>query len=93
MRALVLAVCLPLLLAGCAAMTTMTAEAWRDLELRVHASAHGDLRLLRNGTVVQLAHGAELACCAPPPGTYRAEVLAGGEPWLFSSSIRVVEVP
>ena len=61
------------------------------LSLRVRAPRAGLVRLLRDGVVVREAKGAALTLEAPPPGVYRAEVsTAGGDPWLFSSSIRVV---
>jgi len=62
----------------------------RDLELRVHTPTPGELRLLQDGVIVQRIVGTELARRAPSPGIYRVEVLADGEPWLFSSSILVI---
>jgi len=47
--------------------------------------------LLRDGKQVQEADGDSLGLDAPMPGIYRVEVsTSGGNPWLFSSTIRVV---
>jgi hypothetical protein len=60
--------------------------------LRITAPADGRIRLFRDGAVVDERPGRQLAAPAPTAGVYRVEVeTTNGEPWLFSSSIRVIE--
>ncbi len=67
--------------------------AQKDLQLRVHTPALGQIRLLRNGEVVARQEGQELHFPDPPPGIYRVEVdLAPQKPWIFANSIRVQPV-
>lgn len=63
-----------------------------SLCLSVRTPAPGQITLLRDGRPVRSADGDALELPAPPPGIYRVEVrtIRGG-PWLFSSTIRVVE--
>lgn len=59
--------------------------------LQVTAPAVGRIRLLRDGVEVHARTARTLAVQEVPPGVYRVEVTTpAGEPWLFSSSIRVL---
>jgi len=59
--------------------------------LRATVPAEGRIRLLCDGVVVREAAGRELVVTAPGAGIYRVEVQTpNGDPWLFSSSIRVL---
>ncbi len=61
------------------------------LVLRVTTPAEGRIRLLRDGVEVAARQARTLQVRDPGPGVWRAEVMTtGGEPWLFSSSIRVL---
>lgn len=61
------------------------------LSLRVSVPGNGKIRLLRDGVVIRQVDGDCLLETAPGPGVHRVEVrTSGGEPWLFSSSIRVL---
>ncbi|MBZ0153258.1 MAG: hypothetical protein K8J09_17170 [Planctomycetes bacterium] len=61
------------------------------LTLRVFAPADGSIRLLRDGHEVARRDGRGLLVHDPAPGVYRVEVFtSAGNPWLFSSSIRVL---
>jgi len=61
-----------------------------DLVLRVLAPQAGRIRLFCDGRVVHERDGMTMVVHAPLPGVYRVEVATkDGDPWLFSSSIRV----
>lgn len=67
----------------------VTAGSGTRLRVRLPHAAH--ILLLRDGRDVAAVDGAELVVEAPVAGTYRVEVTTpGGEPWLFSSAIRVL---
>lgn len=67
-----------------------TVPAGPGLELRVSTPRAGRIRLLRDGVVAREVEGDALSLAAPDPGVWRVEVATrGGDPWLFSSSIRV----
>lgn len=60
------------------------------LRLEVTAPGPGRIALLRDGVEVGHRDGLTFVLHAPEPGIYRVEVrTAGGDPWLFSSTIRV----
>ncbi|MEO6593865.1 MAG: hypothetical protein ABIP94_03835 [Planctomycetota bacterium] len=62
----------------------------KDLTLRVVTPAAARILLLKDGHEVHRRSAMSLVVHAPPPGVYRVEVYTeGGDPWLFSSSIRV----
>ncbi|MBL8730631.1 MAG: hypothetical protein JNM25_19595 [Planctomycetes bacterium] len=62
------------------------------VRLRVTAPAAGHIRLFRDGAPADERTGRELVVEAPAAGIYRVEVeTTNGDPWLFSSSIRVVD--
>ncbi len=62
-----------------------------SVRLRITTPADGTIRLLRDGVVQDERVGRELVVAAPTAGIYRVEVAtASGDPWLFSSSIRVL---
>lgn len=62
--------------------------------LAITAPAAGRIRLFRDGQVAQERTGRELVVTAPAPGVYRVEVATlSGDPWLFSSAIRVAAAP
>lgn len=63
------------------------------LELRVKTPLPGEIKLLRDGAVVQTTEGRDLVSAAPLPGVYRVEVTREGFPWLFSSTIKVTARP
>jgi hypothetical protein len=68
-----------------------TVPAAPDLVLRVTTPAAGRIRLLRDGVEVAAREGCTLQWHDPAPGIHRVEVATTtGEPWLFSSSIRVL---
>jgi hypothetical protein len=61
------------------------------LVLRVTTPAVGRIRLLRDGQELHQREASTLLVRDPEPGIYRVEVATrNGDPWLFSSSIRVV---
>lgn len=77
---------------GCVHLGGSTVSAAEQLELRVTTPATGRIRLLRDGVEVQARTARTLVVHAPPPGVWRVEVATeSGDPWLFSSSIRVIE--
>ncbi|HEX5052586.1 MAG TPA: hypothetical protein VFZ65_12495 [Planctomycetota bacterium] len=58
--------------------------------LRVLTPVSGHIQLFRDGREMHARDAVTLVVHAPPPGIYRVEVqTARGDPWLFSSSIRV----
>ncbi|MCA8949509.1 MAG: hypothetical protein KDE27_08390 [Planctomycetes bacterium] len=64
------------------------------LTLRVRTPGPGQIALLRDGVVLRSANGRDLVETDPAPGVYRVEVQTpGGDPWLFSSTIRVLADP
>lgn len=68
-----------------------TVAAGPDLVLQVTTPAIGRIQLLRDGREVAAATSGTLSLASPEPGIYRVEVATrAGDPWLFSSSIRVV---
>lgn len=61
------------------------------LGLRVAVPRVAKIRLLRDGVVARDVEADTLVEPAPSPGVYRVEVTTrDGDPWLFSSSIRVL---
>ena len=67
-----------------------TAAAVPGLELRITTPAPGRIRLLRDGIELHARTARTMALHDPAPGVYRVEVATtGGDPWLFSSSIRI----
>lgn len=59
--------------------------------LTVTTPTAGHIRVLRDGVEFAAIDGRELVVRDPAPGIWRAEVFTnGGDPWLFSSSIRVL---
>lgn len=63
-----------------------------DLLLAVRTPKTGRIRVLREGVPIHDTSGDTCSLRAPPPGVYRVEVeTPNGDPWLFSSSIRVLE--
>lgn len=71
-----------------------TVAAAPALTLQITTPAVGRIRLLRDGVEWHARTARTMVVHAPPAGIYRVEVAAaGGEPWLFSSSIRVVDEP
>lgn len=69
-----------------------TVTAHPDLALHIATPSSGVIRLLRNGIEVESHTTCAWTIRAPLPGIYRVEVTTpGGDPWLFSSSIRVAE--
>jgi hypothetical protein len=68
-----------------------TVAAAPTLTLRVESPREATIRLLRDGVAVREIDGTSLVERAPTPGVWRVEVLQSGDPWLFSSSIRVAE--
>lgn len=63
-----------------------------DLLLAVRTPKTGRIRVLRDGVPIHDTSGDTCSLLAPPPGVYRIEVeTPNGDPWLFSSSIRVLE--
>ena len=69
-----------------------TVAASTELRLVAGAPRPGRMRLLRDGVVCLEREGSDLELRGPAPGVYRIEVTAtGGAPWIFSSSIRVVD--
>lgn len=69
-----------------------TVKASAELRLSVQVPQAGRIQLWRDGVVVREVEGERLEDVAPGVGVYRVEVrTAFGSPWLFSSSIRVVE--
>lgn len=71
-----------------------TVAAAPELTLQITTPAVGRIRLLRDGVEWHARTARTMVVHAPRAGIYRVEVAAaGGEPWLFSSSIRVVDAP
>ncbi len=67
-----------------------TVAADPGLRLEVTTPTVGRIALLRDGVEVDHRDATTFALRAPQPGLYRVEVRTpDGEPWLFSSSIRV----
>jgi len=63
-----------------------------DLVLRVRTPSEGIIRVLRDGEEIGHRTGFTYNQHDLPAGVYRVEVTTlGGDPWLFSSSIRVLE--
>ncbi len=78
--------------AGVAHVGGAAVQAVPDLVLRVTTPAAGRIRLLRDGIEMHARTACTLTVHAPPPGIYRVEVATtNGDPWLFSSSIRVIQ--
>ena len=68
-----------------------TLAAAPGLVLRVTTPANGKIRLLRDGREVAARTALTMQLHDPEPGIYRVEVATtADEPWLFSSSIRVI---
>lgn len=69
-----------------------TVRASSYLRLQVRTPAVGMIELWRDGVMVRAQEGEVMEVEAPAVGVYRVEVKTlFGSPWLFSSSIRVVE--
>lgn len=67
-----------------------TSTASPGLELRIATPMVARIRLLRDGVEVHARTARTMALHDPAPGVYRVEVTTtGGDPWLFSSTIRV----
>ncbi|MCC7063589.1 MAG: PHP domain-containing protein [Planctomycetes bacterium] len=68
-----------------------TVAASPALRLAVRTPQAGHIVLLRDGKPIREVDGDSLELTSPPPGIYRTEVsTSGGQPWLFSSTIRVL---
>lgn len=67
-----------------------TVPASAQLELRITTPATGRIRLLRDGVEVHTRTARTMVVHAPDPGVWRVEVATeAGDPWLFSSTIRI----
>lgn len=67
-----------------------TVTASPTLALHVTSPDDATIRLLRDGALVREVEGTSLVEAAPTPGVWRVEVVKSGDPWLISSTIRVV---
>lgn len=69
-----------------------TVPASAQLELRITTPAMGRIRLLRDGVEVHARTARTMVVHAPEPAVWRVEVATeAGDPWLFSSTIRIVD--
>jgi len=61
-----------------------------ELKLCVRLPRAADVKVLRDGVVVEQQNTERLELQAPAPGIWRVEAYSvGGHPWMFSSTIRV----
>ncbi|MBL8747550.1 MAG: hypothetical protein JNK78_00210 [Planctomycetes bacterium] len=66
-----------------------TVDGRPGLVLRARTPAVAAIRLLRDGALAAENVGEALELRDPAPGVYRVEVARDGDPWIFSSTIRV----
>lgn len=60
-----------------------------DLKLNVNVPSAGIIKIIKNGTVVEVFRGNEAEFEVIEKGAYRVEVFAEDYPWIFSNHIRI----
>ncbi len=74
---------------GNAAISGGSLESPAGATIYVQAPHRGEIRLIRNGSVVLRVESDELEYTPSEPGLYRIEVLRNGFGWIYSNHIRI----